>query len=404
MDFKYGNVSIEIKGCSPEKFINIAARRNIFFKNIKYLEKNKLRGDVDFDGFKKLRPVALKSRCKMRILKKRGWIFYLKKLLYKKVFVIEGAVSLIILLLLSFIIGYVEIKVPDGVSQEKIIAILNENGVHEGVLRFNIDDELLTKKLLVGYPELSWAEIKIEGTHLLIDAAKSIPKPHIVPYTVPCDIIAGRSGIIYSMNIKNGTALFEVGDTVTEGDIIVSGVMKNRFDDTKHFYVHSHGDILAKTWYTSRQVVNTFYVKKIQTGNYFENSRLQILGLNLGFNKSVTYENYEVTTSRKNIILFNSIRLPISIMTENYYEYVEEAINIDGDTALKNAEREAYNKCISALPPNAEILDVKITYEPMPNGGLCVVAAVECIENIAVETDFVYEEPLTLPETSESGE
>ena len=392
MRFDYGNVTIEITGYSPEKFINIAARRKIFFKNVKYIDKNKLSADVDFANFKKLRPVALKSRCRIHILKKRGKIFLLKKCLERKVFFIEGLCSIVILFLLSTLIGNIEINAPVTVSKHQILNFLYENGVSEGTFKYSIDDELLAKKLVLEFDSISWAEISIKGMELKVDVAEKVPKPDIVPYTVNCDIVAAKDGIIYSTDVKNGTEKVLVGDTVTKGDIIISGIMEDKHDENNKYLVHAHGDVLAKTWYKAEQVVNTVEINRNRTGNYVENSGIEILGLELGwFKKGNEYNDYDTVIQKDNLLLWGFIKIPVYITHEKYYECTQEAAQIDGNEAVQNAKDRAYEKCVEQITGNAEITDVKFSYKPIQNGGICVEVIVECIEDIGVAKELGYE-------------
>ena len=68
---QYGLVRLQIKGSMPEKMLNIAAKRGLFFKNVIQTDANTLEGEISIAQFRKLRSVAKKARCRIHILQKK---------------------------------------------------------------------------------------------------------------------------------------------------------------------------------------------------------------------------------------------------------------------------------------------------------------------------------------------
>ena len=391
--FFRGYVKLKITGYSPEKFVNIAARRGVFLKNISYTEKRTIHADVDVFDLKKLRPVAFKSKCKMSILKKWGRLFLLKNSLKRKVFFLGGLCSFVLLIILSNMIASVEINAPVTISKQQIMDLLSVYNAEVGSFKSKIDDEELAKKIAIEIDGVSWAEVTIKGNHLRVDTADSIPKPNIVPYTEPCNIVAVKDGVIHTADIKNGTTLVKSGDTVLAGDILVSGTMNHKFDEEDKYQVHAHGEVKAVTWYRAEQVINTIEVKRLRTGKEKQNSVLKILGVSFGIKAKTEYSEYD-TMTESNTILLGKIRLPITKITETYYEVTEEIMQLDSEESMKLAKDFAYEKCLAQMPDNIEIIDVKFSVKQIQNDGLCVVAVVECIEDIGIEKPIEAELPL----------
>lgn len=386
MRWKFGYVTLEITGYKPEKFVNIAARRGLFFRNVKYLEKQKIQGDISIKSFRKLRPVAVKARCRMHIIKRGGSAFFLDKCAARKPFFIAGVCSFAFLIWMTFLVGSIDINAPVTLSQQQILNFLENNGVHVGMFKFAVDDERLAKKIVLDLDGISWAEVSFKGMRLQVDVAEAVPKPDIVPYTEPCNMIAAKEGVIHSMNVKNGMATVKIGDTVTAGDLLVSGNMNHKYEEGKTFPVHAHGEIYATTWYKAEQIVDTMEIDRNRTGKSYRHSYLEIMGIKIGLpERKNPYAAYDTRSERKKVVLWGSIRLPIVVNQETFYECEEMPVELDGEQALAKAKETAYAKAVEQIPEGTEIANAEFSYKPTQNDGICVEVIVECIENIAVQ-------------------
>lgn len=383
---QYGTVRLQIKGYMPEKMINIAAKRGCFFQNVRRVDANTLEGEISVKGFRKLRPVAKKARCRMHIMDRWGPAFVLKKWLHRKMFFLSGICSMVILLVLANRLATIEINVPTQVSRQEVLQCLTDNGIGIGTWTASIDDEALTATLKSKFDEeLAWAEVTLTGTTLVVDGAGFTGHPQIIPYTEPCDVVAEKEGVIVAMDVKNGVKNVEVGQTVTAGDLLISGTMKNRYDETDTYQVHAHGTVTAATWYKATQVVTTLEAVRTRTGNSTTANTLEILGFSIPLsNTESPYAVYDQLQESRHVLLFGKIRLPITLHRNTWLECEEEVVQIDGDTALENAKQQAYAKCLAQIPEAAEVQKVNFSYENTQNDGICVVVIVECIESIGV--------------------
>ena len=77
-----GYVVIKIEGFFSEKFINISSKRQIKLWHIYRDDNGKLFAKISVKDFLKIRPVAFKSRCRIKIIKRVGLPFVIKK--YRK--------------------------------------------------------------------------------------------------------------------------------------------------------------------------------------------------------------------------------------------------------------------------------------------------------------------------------
>ena len=83
-----GYVRIEIEGYYVERFINICTNKKILIWNLKREKGVKLYLNIGINDFKRLSSIAKKTKCKIKILKKRGIPFFLSRYKKRKIFAI----------------------------------------------------------------------------------------------------------------------------------------------------------------------------------------------------------------------------------------------------------------------------------------------------------------------------
>ena len=67
-----GVLEVEIQGFFTERFINLCKINNIKIWNIKNIVSGIIRFNISIKDFKKLKPIARKTKCKIKIVKKQG--------------------------------------------------------------------------------------------------------------------------------------------------------------------------------------------------------------------------------------------------------------------------------------------------------------------------------------------
>ena len=98
-----GYVRVEIEGFFIEKFINICTYRNIKLNNVKRLNGCVLEAQVSINDFRKLRDVCKKTKCRLKILDKKGVPFFLYR--YRKRKIIILPIVLILILIICVCVG-----------------------------------------------------------------------------------------------------------------------------------------------------------------------------------------------------------------------------------------------------------------------------------------------------------
>lgn len=358
MQYVNGYVDIVIEGYYIERFINICNTKRIQIWNLKRDDAITLHASIDIKNFKKLRTICKKTKCKVKIEKKRGFPFKAKKYKKRRFFLIALIIILISLFCLTKFIWNIDIEGTQNISKEEIIKLAESEGLAIGKLKNSIDIKQVINKIRLERDDIAWIGIDIEGTNAIIKVVEADEKPEIINEEDYCNIVANKDAMITKVTARNGTPMVKEGDVVKKGDILVAGWLEGKY--TGKQYVHSQGEIQAKVWYEVIEKVNLKEVKKVETGNQENRYSLKINNFQINLNKSIPkFEKYDTIETSKKLKLFSNFYLPIELITYNYAEYqeenivhsIEEAKNIAVDRGKEKLENELKDK---------EILDTQI--------------------------------------------
>ncbi len=380
-----GYVIIFVEGYFLEKFINMCIHRQIFLWDIKKQNNSAMLLKVSIKGFKLLRPIARKTRCRVRITKKRGLPFVINRYRRRKTFAVGAIVCIILLYVLTSFVWVVEIEGYETIDVQVLTDKLESLGVKPGVLKYGIDTDKVVNEMMLSIRELAWIGITVKGTKVKVSVEEAIKPPELIPKDVPCDIVAAKDGIIKTIIAKNGREMVKPGDTVVKGQLLISGEIPNKNDPTKTRLVHAIGMVNARTWYEERCKVNTVLIEKERTGTVETNYSLVLLTKQIDlFHKDVDFEDYEKVEVRKGISLGEDFVLPFGIIIQKFHEVRKVEREISLEEAKQLAASSAHKDVLARIPSTAQIVDTRTEFKQNEDGTIEAVVIVECIEDIGV--------------------
>lgn len=389
--FLKGYVIIEIYGESAERFINICIRRQIRIYGTKPLENGKIRLCILKSDFFRIRSVAYKTKTSVRIIKKCGLYNFVTHYKKRYMFAVGFIVFLLLFLITSRFIWVVEINGVENTNVDRIIAVLEKNGVKSGALKKNLPSGYeLKRDILNANDDIAWAWVYIEGTKARVEIhEKSLP-PQIIDKSVSCNISAQREGVIKEIIVKSGELLLNEGDAVSPGDVIISGRVATyrEGDPEKYIYVHALGTVLAYTSHIAEGDYPVYYESRIPTGEKKSYYALELFGkkFDLPGNKSISYENFDKIEKRHELSLPYLGYLGISLNSECYEEVTVNKEPLSIETALEIARTELEEKISGELLGGSKMIGSELSYEYINNETIHVKLNMNFIENIGVET------------------
>ncbi len=380
-----GYIIFSIDGNFPERIINMISSRNILIWNIE-----KKDGTIHIytiaKNYKEISKLAKKIGLKTRVIERIGIYFFIKR--YKKrMGILVGLIMFIsILLFMQNFVWTINIFGNQNISSEYIYEKSQQLGLKKGAFIPYLDFKQIQKDLMVKLENISWLSINNRGTNIDIEIREGVEKPYIEDENPsPKNIIALKDGKILEMNIFKGDKVLNIGDYVLEGDLIVSGMYKDKYEN--EFIVSSSGNVIAETLYEKEFNIKLYNKEKV----YIKDKSRYILdffGIKIPLYISTKInENYDIEKSVKNLKIFGK-NLPIIIYKNKYNIFdmqdiilTEEQADIALEKYLENYEKFDLNQ-IEILERNIDksIIDNQVFYK----------INYICKENIAKEKDIEY--------------
>ncbi len=383
-----GYVIILVEGFFPEKFINVCINRGIFLWDINRQNSRSVTLKVGVRAFKKLRPAARKTRCRLSVRAKKGLPFLLRKYRKRKTFAVGCLIFVGMVYLLSSFIWTVEVYGNEKVPTQEIVESLSESGLKAGVWKPVINTETITNRMMISMQELAWISIDISGTRAIVEVAERVKQPRIIEKDVPCNIVAAKDGIVDSIYVKEGTPIVDEGSTVKKGDLLVAGMVESKYGVVR--YVHAMADITARTWYEESAAALFSRTKIIDTGNTKNKYSVKLFNKVIGLGDTKPpFANFNIEQDIRYLSLGWDVRFPFGLVTHKYTEKKHVKEKISSGKAKEEAANTAWEKLKQRIPQKARVTDKKIYIEPLKDGVKARIL-VECIEEIGLQERISY--------------
>ncbi len=377
-----GYVIILVEGYFLEKFINICIHRQIFLWDIKRQNNSKMTLKVSIKGFKMIRPIAKKTRCRVGILKKRGLPFVLNKYRRRKAFAIGAVAFIVLFYVMTSFIWAIEITGNNKIDTQIILNKLADYGAKPGIFKYRINTHDIVNNMILDMNEFAWVGVSVKGTKIKVNVVERTKPPQLIPKNEPCNIVAYKDGVIQTIFAKSGQEEVKEGDTVTKGQILISGTVISPNKEVEPKQVHSTGTVMARTWYEERVVVSTRLREKVRTGQKKDNYTLVIFSKPIKlFHKDTPFNNYDKIEINKSLALGDLV-FPFELKIDRYYEDRVSEKKISLEVAKKNAVKEAEEKIFQNIPEGVQVLKKEIDYIETEDGTLEASVIVECLEDI----------------------
>ena len=221
-----GEVLVELMTADPAGSLAAIAQAGLSIRQVLPQEELILSFRARRQDLNALERLTAKRGEKLTVLRHLGLYYTLRSLFHRKLLLMGVSLLLLSALLIPTRILFFRVtgnnRVPDGA----ILAAANDCGLRFGVNRRSLRSEKIKNSLLSTIPELKWVGVNTYGCVAEIRVAE---KPLSVPIEPEPDglshLAAARDGVVQNVTVTRGTALCAPGQTVTQGEILISGLM-----------------------------------------------------------------------------------------------------------------------------------------------------------------------------------
>ena len=266
-----GYVKIRVWGFAPQRFINLCSNKGVLLWNIEK-QDDIYTMCVSLKAFYQLRPIARKTKVRVVISERCGLPFLVPGMLRRKAFLAGFFLTVAFWILSSFFVWDIRVSGNLQVTEDVFFKFLEQEGVHTGIRKSNLDIGELEKQIRRNFPQVTWTSGRLDGVRLLIELKENdmpIPEETAADPETGRDLVAQYDGVITEMIVRSGVPKVTIGSEVAKGDVLVEGRIPIYAEDgTVREYrpVVSDADILMEHTENFRAHLASDYIKKKYTG------------------------------------------------------------------------------------------------------------------------------------------
>lgn len=381
--FLKGSITIEAEGDFLERFLNVCSNRGIFLGNVERTSEQKLKAEIGIKGFCEIRPVAKKTRTRVRIKKRSGLPFLLYRYKKRRLAIVGVVAFFVILAYLSTHIMGIDIIGNQRLGTFEIEQGLKEFGVYRGVLAKSIDRKLVQNKMMTKFDDIAWIGVNIKGSKAYVEVKERLDTKRAVDKDIPCNLVASRDGQISGLEVISGQTMVKMNDMVEKGDLLVSGAMDSGVVGIR--YAHADGAVLARTIYKKSKKYPLEFVEKNYTGNTKKRYSIALFGkeFKLFLSDRLPFEYSDKKEEKKNYYVVSDKVFPICISKTLHSEYIPQKKRRSEEEAANLGKTELAHELENEIGNKAKVESRNFSYKVIDKNTVEVTAEFVCTEDIA---------------------
>ena len=328
-----GYVKIQIKGYSPERFLNLCCYHRIRFWGLTRIGTN-YELYLSLSDFRKIRPYVRKTHTKVILKKRYGFPFFLYRYRKRKLFFISIFLCIFLIDCYSQFLWDIHFQGNKRWTDATLTTFLKEEGIYPGMQKKNVDCQGIVKALRKEYNDIVWVSASLDGSRLKIQIKENEDALPIISSTqtdksnktdsLPADLVASTDGIITKLITRTGIPQVHIGDSVTKGTLLVSGridILDDSGEITGYQYTHADADIFADTQISYLDIISCYHNKKVYTKETKKSGFIQIGSVRLETWKPKTSDSSEKFCIEHQLKMGENFSLPVLYGHETIKKY-----------------------------------------------------------------------------------
>lgn len=217
-----GSVQIEITCPYPETMLTAINVDKIRLWDIIPLNQLSFLCSIQRRDYSSVSALVVQHGGSVKCRKKLGsyWSFF--SLRSRPILLASVLVLFVLTVFLPTRVLFVDVDGNVEIPKSLILEAAENCGIHFGTSRERIRSEAFKNALLERIPQLQWAGVNTKGCTAMISVRERSVEDSM-PSGGANSIVAIRDGIIYSITVTKGTPNCQIGESVKEGQLLVSG-------------------------------------------------------------------------------------------------------------------------------------------------------------------------------------
>ena len=304
---------------------------------------DKVYSNINAKKYKNIRKIAKESNVRIKIFKKYGVPFIINRYRKRIGLLIGVLIFISFLFIMSQFIWSIEIHGAKTIDQKKLLEFIHQHNLTCGTYKRIVDVRSIEREALLHFDDISWISINIQGSKANIEINERIKPPEKIDAGDPCNIVASKRGTIKYFEVYTGQKVIEVGDSVDEGQILVSGIIEDK--SLNNTWIRSRAKVIAEI----EENVEYWQPLIEETINYIDFSKvyyLELFGNKIPVNFSKKPDEHIVKFESTIYPKFFNINMPFIIHKQEN--------KIENKTYLKISQKIARSKLLKLIKKSEE--------------------------------------------------
>lgn len=341
-------VKATVRGLLGEKFISASCRAGAVFYGLRRTGRGVLEARLAVRDIRRLRRFAAEYGVTVTFSERSGPAFLPRRFRARLPLLLGLVVLGAALVLLSQRLWLIE---PEGSlvwSDEQVVALLAQHGVHAGMERDYEALRAAEQSILIAEPSISYISLRVRGVTLLAYMADASPPPERYDPSRQGQLVAARDGVLDTLRVYRGTALAEQGALVHRGDVLIAG-MEQGADGYRQ--ICAKGEALGHVWLVGSGSCPLKAQTRVRTGNKSVSRYLKTPLMYVIIEEGTDYP--VCTSAVEEHGLLDGMFLGIYLVTVTHCEYKVETVSLTHDEAYALAFQQAQAELLEQLPLGA---------------------------------------------------
>lgn len=385
-------LTLEVRGPHVSRLLSQASKQGFVLYDIKPLSYDHheritaVRFRLEGRNLKGLRHIRRETRSHLRIIEKKGFPVLLRTLMRRQGFMIGFFLFIFVLVMLSQILWSVEVSGTETLSVEHVKTAAFTIGLKPGAWKPSLPPiNHLEEALLKALPEASWVGVRLDGVvaRITVLEKKRPPEPS---FHSPQSLVASKKAVIVDYFVRRGRPVIRPNMLVRPGDTLVSGILG--LDSPNPRLVSADGEVYGEVWYDVEVSMPLKRTLPLLTGVQGKRMYIQLAGRAFPFwgarPPQPTDTTSYITTQDGQPLSIGPLKLPLTIVTEHWYEMRPEWLEESAE-AIKEEALALARESIKRHGHNVrEIKEEKILQERLEDDKVYIKVHYGVVENIAI--------------------
>ncbi len=327
-----GMVEVELTSAEPETALGAINASGIDVFRVQQKSELTYVFQIRRKDYRTLAKISEKRGETLKLLQKLGLYWTGKRLLHRPVLLFGMALFLAMALYLPSRVFFIRVEGNVTVPARRILAAAEDSGIRCGASRREVRSEKVKNALLAAVPELQWAGVNTAGCVATISVRERTDPQTEQPQWEVASIVASRDGYILSGTVTRGNALFQVGQAVKEGQVLISGYTDCGICIQA---TRAEGEIMAQTSRCFEAVTPSEWSQRGEAAEVKRKYSL-LLGkkrINLWKDSGILDPTCGRMYSEYDVTLPGGFSLPVALCVEEYTVYETSLSEIPPDCA-----------------------------------------------------------------------